>query len=397
MEGMLFFTTFLHYPPLLWYILPLFYNLSSVFFMFLCYNITMKNKLIKPIKLLFLAFLLFSCSSNPNSTLNHSPKELKRINASNLRYPYKTVTKNGKKINVNKDYGDGLKDIVIFSTNDGLSSFNDNLTISAIKYYYDNFDKKENFTTLVDTGNFSFGSIEAKTSQGKSSIEVLNEVGYDIIVPGSFEFNYGIDKFKENMAALNAHVICCNIYDTKKEELLFAPYVIYRYGDINVGFVGVTSPEALYLKNNYDKFFDSDGNQLLYFFEDENGSALYWQIQKTVDDCKAAGADKIVLLAHLGIEGITEEYSSIKVIANTTNIDAVIDGHSMEVLDNGLMLNLSGSFIPLVQAGSNYKYLGAINISKEDYINQAVLKERSINKKDEKFQAKIDEILSKYH
>lgn len=394
--GHVIFTTFLHYPPLLWYILPLFENLSSVFFFFLCYNMAMKIKHIKSLILLFLGILLFSCGK-PNSTLNSSPQELKKKSASNLRYPYKTITKNGKKININKDYGDGLKDIVIFSTNDGLSAFNDNLTISAIKYYYDNFDRKENFATLVDTGNFSVGSEEAATSLGRSSIDILNAVGYDIIVPGSFEFNYGIDKFKENMAALNAHVVCCNIYDTKNEELLFAPYVIYRYGDINIGFVGVTSPEAIFLKNNYDKFFDSDGKQLLYFFEDENGSALYWQVQKTVDDCKAAGADKIVLLAHLGIEGITEEFSSIKVIENTKNIDAVIDGHSMEVLDNGLMLNLAGSFIPLVQAGSNYRYLGAINISKEDYINQAVLKERSINKKDESFQAKVNEILNKYH
>lgn len=356
----------------------------------------MNFKLKKTQILLFLALLLFSCS-NHISTLDSSPQELKKINASNLRYPYKTITKNGKKIHINKDYGNSQKDIVIFATNDGLSSFNENLTIAGIKYYYDNFDKKENYTTLVDTGNFSVGNKEADISLGKSSIDIINEVGYDIIVPGSFEFNYGIEKFKENMAALNAHVICCNIYDTKKEELLFAPYVIYRYGDINVGFVGVTSPEAIFLKNNYEKFFDSDGKQLLYFFEDGNGSALYWQVQKTVDECIAAGADKIVLLAHLGIEGITEEFSSIKVIANTKNIDAVIDGHSMEVLDNGLMLNLTGSFIPLVQAGSNYRYLAAINISKNDFINQAVLKERSVNKKDEKFQAKIDKILSRYH
>lgn len=346
--------------------------------------------------MLFLAVLLFSCSGNPNSTLNYSPNEIKKRTTSNLRYPYKTITKNGKKININKDYGDGLKDIVIFSTNDGLSSFNENLTIAGIKYYYDHFDRKENFTTLVDTGNFSVGNEEAKRSLGQSSIDIVNAVGYDIIVPGSFEFNYGIERFMENMNSLNAHVICCNIYDTQKEELLFAPYVIYRYGDINVGFVGVTSPEAIYLKDNYDKFFDdTTGKQLLYFFEDEDGSALYWQVQKTVDDCKAAGADKIVLLAHLGIEGITEEFSSVKVIANTKNIDAVIDGHSMEILENGLMLNLTGSFIPLVQAGSNYRCLGAINISKNDYINQAILK-GSVSTKDEKFQEKVDEILSKY-
>lgn len=356
----------------------------------------MKIKYFKIIFAILLLANLFGCESNPNSTLNHSPEEVKKYNSSLSKYKYKTIIKNGKEAHINKDYGDAVKDVVIFSTNDGLSSFNDNLGISSIKYYVDHFDRNINYATLVDTGNFSSGSKEADASKGESSIEIINKVGYDIIVPGSYEFNYGIDTFYKNMNSLNAHVVCCNIYDIKNNQLPFAPYVIYKYGNMNVGFVGVISPETKYIKSNYDKFFDEDGKQLIYFFEDEGGNALYERVQECVDACINDGADKVILLAHLGIEGITDEWTSTRVIANTKNIDAVIDGHSMEVLDNGLMLNKVGKFIPLVQAGSNYKYLGAINISQEDYINQAVLKERSVNKKDEGFQNFVDEVLQKY-
>lgn len=358
--------------------------------------IVMKFKRLKPIFPMILAFTIFACASNPNSTLNHSPDEVKRHNSSHVKYKYTTIKKNGKEVHINKDYGDASKDVVIFSTNDGLSSFNDNLGLSAIKYFVDNFDRNNDYATFVDTGNFSSGSIEADNSNGQSSIDIINKANYDIIVPGSFEFNYGIDTFFKNMNNLNAHVVCCNIYDIKNNQLPFAPYVIYRYGNINIGFVGVISPETIFLKSNYDKFFDEDGKQLIYFFEDEGGNALYERIQETVDACINDGADKIILLAHLGIEGIRDEWTSTKVIANTKNIDAVIDGHSMEVLDNGLMINKVGKFIPLVQAGSKYKYLGAINVSKEDYINQAVLKERSVNKKDDEFQKFIDSTLEKY-
>ena len=357
----------------------------------------MKIKHFKTIFAFLILLALLGCESNPHSTLNHSPEEVKRNKSSLAKYKFKTIKKDGKEVRINKDYGNAVKDIVIFSTNDGLSSFNDNLGLSSIKYYVDHFDRNKNYATLVDTGNFSAGSTEAEISKGKSSIDIINKVGYDIIVPGSYEFNYGIDTFFENMNSLNAHVICCNLYDIKNSQLPFAPYVIYKYGNINVGFVGVISPETIYLKNNYDKFFDENGNQLIYFFEDQGGNALYERVQECVDACINDGADKIVLLAHLGIEGITDEWTSTKVIANTKNIDAVIDGHSMEVLDNGLMINKVGKFIPLVQAGSNYGYLGAINISEEDYINQAVLKERSVNTKDEKFQKYIDDTLKKYN
>lgn len=348
------------------------------------------NKLTKLNIALICVVLLFSCSSNESYNKGDTNS------STNTRYDYKVVKNGEKSAIINKDFGKGVKDIVVFSTNDGLASFNENLTLSGIKHYVDSFDKNSNFVTFVDIGNFSAGTTIVEQSKGKASIEIMNLAKYDIVVPGSFEFSYGIDTFFKNMRELKSHVICCNIYDIKNKKLAFAPYVIYKYGDINVGFVGVTSPDAMFLKTNYDKFFDENRNQLVYLFDDENGQALYGQVQSAVDSCIENGADKVILLAHLGIEGINEVWSSINVIKNTKNIDAVIDGHSMEVLDNGLMVNKVGQFIPLVQAGSHYQYLGAINITKEDYINQAVLKERSINTKDEKFQAKVDEILSKY-
>ena len=355
----------------------------------------MIKKIVKSTIIILLSLLLISCSSNPNSTLNHPPKDIGKFKPSTSIEETNTTAESKAAI-IDKDYGTGDKDIVVFSTNDGLSAFNENLSISAIKYYVDHFDKKNNFTTLVDIGNFSTGSVEAEKSQGKSSIEIINKVGYDIVVPGSFEFNYGIDAFYKNMSELKSHIVCCNIYDIKKKTFPFLPYVIYKYNELKVAFVGVTSPETLFLKENYEKFFDENGEQLIYFFEDENGEALYKQIQSAVDTAKAEGADKIILLAHLGIEGITEKWTTTRVIANTKDIDAVIDGHSMEVLDNGLMVNKVGAFIPLVQAGSRYKYLGAINITNEDYIYPAVMKERSVNKKDEEFQKIVDGILEKY-
>lgn len=355
----------------------------------------MIKKIVKSTIIMLLGLLLVSCSSNPNSTLNHPPKDISKYNPP-ASIDIANNTNESKTAIIDKDYGIGNKDTVIFSTNDGLSAFNENLGISAIKYYVDHFDKENNFTTLVDIGNFSAGSAEADKSQGKSSIEIINKVGYDIVVPGSFEFNYGIDAFYKNMSELKSHIVCCNIYDTKKKAFPFLPYVIYKYNELKVAFVGVTSPETLFLKENYEKFFDENGEQLIYFFEDESGEALYKQIQTAVDTAKAEGADKIILLAHLGIEGITEKWTTTKVIANTKDIDAVIDGHSMEVLDNGLMVNKVGAFIPLVQAGSRYKYLGAINITNEDYIYPAVMKERSVNKRDEGFQKTVNEILDKY-
>ena len=115
----------------------------------------------------FITLVLFACSSNPNSTLNHPPKKTDK-SAAQMQYETGTKNKDGasnKSIVIDKDYGNGNKDIVVFSTNDTLSSFNDNLGVAGIKYYVDHFDRNENFVTLVDTGNFSAGTEEASKSK----------------------------------------------------------------------------------------------------------------------------------------------------------------------------------------------------------------------------------------
>lgn len=347
-----------------------------------------KNRLKSVLILAFLpifAIFFVSCSSNPNSTLNHSPKAVEENTAKN-----KTGT-------VDKTCGTENRDIVIFSTNDTLASYNDNLTLSGIKYFLDNgFEHDKDYMTLVDIGNFSNGSDAAKNSKGKSSIEIMNKMNYEIVVPGSNEFDYGIDVFLDNMKSLNAHVVCCNMLDIKNNSLAFLPYVIYEYGDTKVAYIGVTSPEVMYNDDNYEKFFDEDGKQLYYFFEDETGEALYKQVQLAVDAAREEGANKVVLLTHLGIEDVPTIWSSTALIANTEGVDGVVDGHSMEILESGLMTNKNGSFVPLVQAGSKYSNLGVMNITRDGYNFPAILSEKTIGTKDPDMQNFINEIIKKY-
>lgn len=347
-----------------------------------------KHKNLKKVAILllisiFIQLFLMSCSSNPNSTLNHSPKEVNNSTSSSAG-------------TIDKTYGTENKDIVVFSTNDVLGAYNDNLTYASIKYFLNNFDTSKNYMTLVDTGNFSGGSEIAKKSKGKSSIEILNKMNYELVVPGNHEFDYGLDTFFENMDALNATVVCCNMLDIKNNSLSFIPYVIYQYGDIKVAYIGVTSPEVMYNDDNYDKFFNGKGEQLYYFFEDETGEALYKQVQIAIDAAREEGADKVIILSHLGIENVPTIWSSTALIAHTTGVDGVVDGHSMEVLESGLMTNKAGSFVPLVQAGTKLSNLGAMNITQDGYNFPAILSEKTIVEKDPDMQSFIDEVIKKY-
>lgn len=336
------------------------------------------NKLLR-IMFILISLMIFSCNN-------------KNVNNENIA----NESKKAEEIsNVQNESLQNDKDIVIFSTNDVYSNYDEKLGYAGLKYYIDNFDKNENYMVLVDVGNFSSGNDIAKNSKGMSSIEIMNKINYDFIVPGTHEFDYGIDVFKKNMDALGNKIISCNIIDMSTERLMYDPYRIVKIGKKNIAFIGVTNPETLYLQNK-NIFFDDNGNQLIYFFEDETGEALYIQIQKCVDEARKEGADIVILLSHLGNENVDPRWQSTTILENTDGIDACIDGHSMELLDSGLMLNKSGGFVPMVQAGMGLEYIGVINITKSGYIFPAVISKNSVKIKDEEMTKFIKELREKY-
>ena len=155
-------------------------------------------------------------------------------------------------------------------------------------------------------------------------LDIMNYVGYDFAVPGNHEFDYGMSRFLELAGKLNCGYYSCNFIDSATGAPVFAPYKMFTYGATQVAFVGVTTPES-FTKSTPAYFQDSQGNYIYSFCEDESGQKLYDQVQASVDAARTAGADYVILAGHLGENGITQKWSSVSVIANTTGIDACID------------------------------------------------------------------------
>lgn len=212
--------------------------------------------------------------------------------------------------------------------------------------------------TLVDVGDSIQGSAVGTLSDGAYPVDLMNAVGYDLAVPGNHEFDYGMDVFldlAENRAAFP--YFCANLTGPDG-ELVFAPYTVVDYGDVQVGYVGVTTPETIG-KSTPTHFQDGQGNYCYSFQEGNGGSDFYSAVQSAVDGALVQGADYVVALAHLGMEGISEEFTSASLIANTRGIDLLLDGHSHEVL-NLTVQNLDGEEIPLVQTGTKLANLGCV-------------------------------------
>ena len=259
------------------------------------------------------------------------------------------------------------QEIIILYTNDVHCGVTDNIGYAGLALYEKQMKAETPYVTLVDAGDAIQGAPIGTLSEGGDIVSIMNQVGYDFAIPGNHEFDYGMDRLLELSDQLNCGYYSCNFTDLRTGESVFEPYKIMDFGQVQVAFVGATTPES-FTKSTPKYFQDDSGNYIYGFCEDETGQALYSRIQETVDEARTAGADYVILVGHLGNAGITPRWASQAVVANTDGIDAVIDGHSHETVASTTLKNKDGEDVLLTQTGTKLADIGKMTIGTDGTI-----------------------------
>ena len=267
------------------------------------------------------------------------------------------------------DKGADTGKIVVVHTNDvhcALTSSSGKLGYAKLADYVSSQRATygEGNVTLVDAGDNVQGGVDGSLTNGECPAQVIGATGYDAMTLGNHEFDYGMDQLMSLVGLEKSHIVCCNFMDTRKNERVFDAYRAIDYdvdgAKVQVAYVGVSTPSTL-TSSTPTHFQDGDGNYIYGFCGDSSGEALYSAIQAAVDEARDNGADYVVLLGHLGILGSVERWRSETVIANTTGIDVLVDGHSHETYTT-TRKNKNGQDVVLVQTGTQFKAIGRVQI-----------------------------------
>ena len=259
-------------------------------------------------------------------------------------------------------------DVVILYTTDVHCGVEDNLGYAKVAAYKKEMLKSYKYVTLVDAGDFIQGGLIGSFSQGKSIVNIMNKMNYEISAIGNHEFDYGIDALSEVIGDFNGDFIACNLsYIGNKENKIsnVKPYVIKEYGDLKIGFVGVTTP--LTVSESTPSIFREDG-QFAYSFSGETIDGYYKCIQDNIDAVNKV-ADYTVLITHCGNDEHASPYGSRDIIANTTGYLAVMDGHSHFDVNWEILKDKTGKDVPLCDAGTQLKEFGKLIIHKNGTID----------------------------
>ena len=206
---------------------------------------------------------------------------------------------------------------------------------------------------LVSNGDYVQGQTVGAISKGQYVVDVMQALSYDAITLGNHEFDYGMERMYELLRQVPAPIVCCNLYDKRSGRMVFAPFVMKRVGNKKIAFVGV---------------------------------------QRAVDEARKAGADYVILNSHLGEEPTARHSDSHTVVANTTGIDIVLDGHSHAKIVADTVLNKAGKPIIVTQTGTKFAAIGKLIITPDGQFSTSLIPVESVKEKNAYVAQLVDSI-----
>jgi len=213
---------------------------------------------------------------------------------------------------------------------------------SAFSKYIDELrievDKTKEGLLILDGGNFFQGSPLGLMDDGHTMIEWMNRIGYDAMVPGSYDFISGAANLNElsKMATfpfLYSNLKCNNCPLVNSN---FKPYIIHEISGLNVGILGIVNSKLseLALAENLSGT-DADKEVL--------------SIRKWVLEMKGRGAELIIVLTSSGVPwDREEEYEKFVTQVKSGEID---ENASLNALQMAYFLE----DVDFVVAGGNSK------------------------------------------
>ena len=273
--------------------------------------------------------------------------------------------------------GQPKEEIVVYYTND-IHSYIDNhldeepgLSYSKVAALKNNTDH----ALLVDAGDHLQGAAYGGMDHGATIIQLMNTAGYDVATLGNHEFDYGMAGCLAAIEAADYPYVSCNFRHEANGvpgDLVLDRYVLRKVGGKTLAFVGITSPETI--SSSSPAYYQDEAGSYIYGIDGgTDGSALYAATQAAIDEATAAGADYVIALGHLGVDASSGPWTSRALIANTTGLDAFIDGHSHTVIETETVMDKDGHAVVLTQTGAYLDAVGKLTIGRDGSITTTLL------------------------
>lgn len=120
--------------------------------------------------------------------------------------------------------------VIILHTNDIHCGVEDNIGLAKVAQYKKDLLKETPYVALVDAGDAVQGAPVGKLSGGMSVVKMMNAAGYDFLIPGNHEFDYGMEQFFKLAKKQKTGYYSANFVNLPTNKLVLPPYKMMTFG-----------------------------------------------------------------------------------------------------------------------------------------------------------------------
>ncbi|PLX39680.1 MAG: thiosulfohydrolase SoxB [Hyphomicrobiales bacterium] len=203
-------------------------------------------------------------------------------------------------------------------------------------------ERGEDKVLFLDGGDTWQGSYTSLQTNGADVVEVMNALKPDAMT-AHWEFTFGSDRVKEIVESLDFAFLCGNVRDTEWDEPAFESTAFFEKGGVKVAVIGQAFPYTPIANPRW-------------MFPEWSFGIREEDVQKNIDEARAAGAAVVVLLSHNGFD------VDRKLASRVTGLDVILTGHTHDALPD--MVKVGNTL--LVASGSNGKFVSRLDLDVRD-------------------------------
>jgi sulfur-oxidizing protein SoxB len=195
---------------------------------------------------------------------------------------------------------------------------------------------------LLDGGDSWQGSWTSLQTKAQDMVDVMSALKLDAMV-GHWEFTYGAERVKQIADSAPFAFLAQNIRDNEWQEPVFEARKMYERGGATIAVIGQALPRTAVANPRW-------------MFPNWEFGIREEDIQKQVDEARAAGASIVVLLSHNGFD------VDRKLAGRVKGLDVILTAHTHDAMPALIRV---GSTV-LVATGSHGKFVSRLDIEVKD-------------------------------
>ncbi len=192
---------------------------------------------------------------------------------------------------------------------------------------------------LLDSGDFSNGTVETSRSKGLKAVQMMNKMGYDATTLGNHEFDFKAANFPAIVAEMKFPMLAANFFekDTQKYPPHILPYTFVTKNGVKFAIIGL---------GNRTPTNPADG----YYF-----SKPLVALGNALSEVEKQNPDVVIVLAHDSIAD--DKHGAHSYLADIAKefggrVHIVLGGHAHKIVQNrkinGVLFVESGCYVDFV-------------------------------------------------